>query len=50
MDVCHEAGCPLEIILKDVSTVRHRPHRLWEWAEIARRVGTEPGARLGVAP
>ncbi len=50
MDVCHEAGCPLEIILKDVSTVRHRPHRLWEWAEIAMRVVTEPGARPGVAP
>ena len=29
-------GCPLEFILKDISTVRHEPERLWEWARIAR--------------
>ena len=27
---------PLEMILKDVSTVRYDPKRLWRWAEIAR--------------
>jgi len=27
-------GCPLEIVLKDISTVRHEPHRLWEWTEM----------------
>jgi hypothetical protein len=36
--VCEEAGCPLEITLKDISTVRYRPQRLWEWADIATRV------------
>jgi hypothetical protein len=36
--VCEQAGCPLEITLKDISTVRYRPQRLWEWADIAARV------------
>lgn len=31
-------GCHVEIVLKDISTVRNQPHRLWEWAEIARQV------------
>jgi len=26
----------VEIIMKDISTVRYRPQRLWEWAQIAR--------------
>jgi len=34
-------GCHVEIILKDISTVRNQPHRLWEWAEIARQVAEE---------
>jgi hypothetical protein len=25
-------------VLKDISTVRHRPQRLWEWARIASEV------------
>ncbi|MDD5677214.1 MAG: hypothetical protein PHW60_04380 [Kiritimatiellae bacterium] len=28
--------CVVEIIMKDVSTLRYAPQRLWEWAEIAR--------------
>ncbi len=28
-------GCVVEIILKDVSTVRYQPRRLWEWMRIA---------------
>ena len=28
-------GCVVEIIMKDISTVRYQPQRLWEWAEIA---------------
>jgi hypothetical protein len=28
-------GCVVEIILKDVSTIRYEPQRLWEWAQIA---------------
>jgi hypothetical protein len=27
-------GCHIEIILKDISTVRYQPHRLWEWEKI----------------
>lgn len=29
-------GCSLELIMKDISTVRHEPMRLIRWAEIAR--------------
>ena len=25
-------GCVLEIIMKDISTLRYQPHRLWEWS------------------
>lgn len=28
-------GCHVELIMKDISTVRYHPHRLWEWAQIA---------------
>jgi len=35
VDVCASHGCPLEIILKDISTVKYEPQRLWRWAEIA---------------
>jgi hypothetical protein len=31
-------GCVVEIIMKDISTVRYQPQRLWEWAEMAREV------------
>jgi hypothetical protein len=36
--VCEKHGCPLEFILKDISTVRYQPQRLFEWAEIAMQV------------
>lgn len=39
--VCERNGCPLEIILKDVSTVRYDPRRLSEWAAIAMHVVEE---------
>lgn len=28
-------GCNVEIVLKDISTVRHEPQRLWRWTEVA---------------
>ena len=28
-------GCAVEVIMKDISTVRYEPWRLWEWARIA---------------
>ncbi len=38
LDVCKRHGCPAELILKDISTVRHDPTRLWRWAKIAREL------------
>jgi len=35
---CERYGCPLEYILKDLSTVRYQPERLFEWARIAMEV------------
>jgi len=34
-------GCNIEIIMKDISTVRYEPRRLWEWADIAMQVAEE---------
>ena len=34
-------GCRIEIILKDISTVRNDPRRLWEWETIAMEVADE---------
>ncbi|HTV12547.1 MAG TPA: hypothetical protein VME20_11885 [Acidimicrobiales bacterium] len=28
-------GCVVEVIMKDISTLRHQPQRLWEWAKMA---------------
>ena len=28
-------GCVVEVIMKDISTVRYKPQRLWEWSEMA---------------
>ncbi len=36
--LCQKFGCPLEFILKDISTVAYSPQRLWRWAEIAMEV------------
>ncbi|MBT3346604.1 MAG: hypothetical protein HN712_04465 [Gemmatimonadetes bacterium] len=38
IEACERHGCPLELILKDISTVRYEPERLWEWAQIAREL------------
>ena len=34
-------GCHIELIMKDISTVRYEPQRLWEWASIAMEVADE---------
>jgi hypothetical protein len=34
-------GCHVELIMKDISTVRYHPERLWEWASIAMEVADE---------
>ena len=38
--VCEKYGCPLELIQKDISTVRYEPERLFEWGRIAMDVAT----------
>jgi len=38
--VCEKYGCPLELIQKDISTVRYEPKRLFEWGRIAMNVAT----------
>jgi len=38
LERCAHHGCPVEFILKDISTVRYQPRRLWEWADIAMRL------------
>ena len=37
-DCCARYGCPVEFILKDISTVAYQPQRLWEWEKLAMRV------------
>jgi hypothetical protein len=37
-------GCHVELIMKDISTVRYEPQRLWEWAAIASEVAEEYAA------
>ena len=38
LDACAANGCPAELILKDISTVRYQPKRLWEWADLAAKL------------
>lgn len=33
--ICAKYGCPLELIQKDISTVRNEPQRLFAWSRIA---------------
>jgi len=39
-ETCARYGCPLEIILKDISTVCNQPERLKKWTDIAMKVVT----------
>ena len=36
LKVCQKYGCPLDITLKDISTVDYKPEKLWRWAALAR--------------
>jgi len=38
VEIARRYGCPIELILKDISTVAYQPQRLWRWAEIAMSV------------
>jgi hypothetical protein len=37
-EICRRNNCPLEFILKDISTVHGEPERLKKWAGIAMEV------------
>jgi hypothetical protein len=36
-----EGKCHVELIMKDISTVKYKPQRLWEWETIASRLAEE---------
>ncbi len=38
LEVTRANGCPVEFTLKDISTCRRDPRRLWDWSEIAARM------------
>jgi len=38
LKIVKEHQCQAEIVMKDISTVRYEPQRLWEWARIAAEV------------
>ena len=35
LEKARDCGCHVEILMKDISTVRNQPQRLWEWERIA---------------
>ncbi len=37
-----DTGTPVEFIMKDISTVRRRPERLWRWSQLAMEAAGEP--------
>ena len=41
LQIARSNGCHVELLLKDISTVRREPQRLWEWAAIASEVSSE---------
>ena len=38
LDKAQAHGCVVEVIMKDISTVRYEPERLWQWAAMARKL------------
>ena len=38
MECCKKNNTPIEIILKDISTVNYQPERLWEWTRRAAKL------------
>lgn len=38
IEICTRTGTPLELIQKDVSTLRYQPQRLWQWAKMASEI------------
>ncbi|MCD6464819.1 hypothetical protein J7L27_00405 [Candidatus Bathyarchaeota archaeon] len=38
LKIAREFNCIIEIRMKNISTVKYQPQRLWEWAQIASEV------------
>jgi hypothetical protein len=43
LDKAKAHGCIVEVIMKDVSTVRYEPQRLWQWAQMASELTEQYG-------
>jgi len=43
LDKAKAHGCVVEVIMKDISTLRYEPHRLWEWAQMASELTEQYG-------
>jgi hypothetical protein len=43
LTIARAYSCPVEIIMKDISTVHYKPQRLWQWAEMASEVSERYG-------
>jgi hypothetical protein len=38
LEVTQRSNCRVEVIMKDICTVKYEPKRLWEWLDIASEV------------
>ena len=38
LQICNHYGCTVQFILKDISTVKYQPQRLFEWADLAMKI------------
>jgi hypothetical protein len=43
LDKAKAHGCVVEVIMKDISTVRYEPQRLWEWSRMAMELTEQYG-------
>jgi hypothetical protein len=43
LDKAKAHGCVVEVIMKDMSTVRYEPQRLWEWTRMATELTKQYG-------
>jgi len=43
LDKAKAHACVVEVIMKDISTVRYEPQRLWEWAQMASELTEQYG-------
>lgn len=41
LDITKRYGCIVQLHMKDISTVRYHPERLWEWSELAAEISQQ---------